>query len=275
MLNELELLELNTKGYIRIPNFLSKVEISIMMETMVLFRDNYYTQKNIRDRIAYLSDTSETRISNAFMVSTGNSPLPHISVDTNSILGDIIDDYQTIIKQLHPVLWESHDTRLMMNMQEYKEASKPIPWHFDGEYLDCNSEDTTGKITVVEGLIPRYIGVYTLYNENTHGTSIKSLHTGEEFSVESEAGDFFIFDNTAFLHSVPELKKDRAMFGFRNFDYVPYHYSQDYSIGTMVVNHECFHGYTKRVTTLQAQGMHEDFIVKWKDNYNKDLKAKF
>ena len=275
MLNEDELLEINTKGYLRIPNFLSKVEISVMLETMTLFRDNNYSQKNIRDRVAYLSDSSETRISNAFMVSTGDTQLPHISVATNTILGDIIDDYQHIIKQLSPVLSESHDTRLMMNMQEYKEASKPIPWHFDGEYLDCNTESTDGSIQVVEGLIPRYVGVYTLYNKNDLGTSVKSLHTGEEFQVESDAGDFFIFDNTVFLHSVPELKKDRAMFGFRNFDYIPYHYSQDYNIGSMVVSNECFNGFTRRVTTQQAEEMHEDFITKWKKQYNKELKAKF
>ena len=275
MLNELELSGLNTKGYIRIPNFLSKVEISIMLETMVLFRDNYYTQVNIRDRIAYLSDTSETRISNAFMVSTGDTPLPHISIGNDSILGDIIDDYQTIMRQLSPVMSDPRDTRLMLNMQEYKEASKPIPWHFDGEYLDCNTEDTDGTIQVVEGLIPRYVAVYTLYNENDFGTSVKNLHTGDEFSVESEAGDLFIFDNITHHHSVPELKKDRAMFGFRNFDYIPYHFSQDYSMGSTVVSNDCFNGYAHRITTNQAEEMHEEFIQKWKDNYNKDLKAKF
>ena len=274
MLNENEILELNTKGYIRIPNFLSKSEIEFMLEAMVFYRDKYHTQANIRNRIAYLSDTSETRISNAFMVSTGDSPLPHISV-YGSVLGNIIDDYQTIMRQLSPVFSDPRDTRLMMNMQEYKEASKPIPWHFDGEYLDCNSESTDGSIQVVEGLIPRYVAVYTLYNKNDFGTSVKNLHTGNEFSVESEAGDLFIFDNITHHHSVPELKKDRAMFGFRNFDHNPYHFSQDYSMGSTVVSNDCFNGYAHRITTKQAQEMHKDFIVKWKDNYNKDLKAKF
>ena len=48
MLNEDELLEINTKGYLRIPNFLSKLEIEFMLENMQLFRDNYQTQANIR-----------------------------------------------------------------------------------------------------------------------------------------------------------------------------------------------------------------------------------
>ena len=74
MLNEDELLEINAKGYLRIPNFLSKLEIEFMLENMQLFRDNYQTQANIRDRITYLSDSSPTRISNAFMVSTGDTP---------------------------------------------------------------------------------------------------------------------------------------------------------------------------------------------------------
>ena len=67
------------------------------------------------------------------------------------------------------------------------------------------------------------------------------------------------------------------MFGFRNFDYIPYHLQSRLfnqvlpwlaTTASMVM--------LNRITTLAGTGeMHKDFIVKWKDNYNKDLKAKF
>lgn len=273
MLNNKQLKQLTADGYVRITNFLDKDEIRVMLETMSEFKDTHYNEDNLRNRVAYLSDTSDTRVSNAFMVSTGTSPLPHISVEDDSTLGNIINDYQSILMQT--TVGESRNTRLMFNMQEYKEASKPIPWHFDGEYLDFNDGEDDGQIDLKKGLIPQFVGVYTLYNNNELATGVRDLVTGEEFQVESEAGDLFLFDNTRFLHSVPELDKDRAMFGFRNFDFNPYLYQQDYTLGSLPITNQCFKGFASKTTTENSELLQEDFIEDWKNLYSSDLKAKF
>jgi len=275
MLSNKELNEIKEKGFIRIPAFLSELEIEGMLSTITDYRLYHYNEKNIRDRVAYLSDSSETRISNAYMVSTGSSPLPHLIVENNSVLGDIIDDFQMILMQLSDSSGSTRNTRLMLNMQEYKQKSKIVPWHFDGEYLDFNEIDNDGQINLKKGLIPNFVGVYTLYNNNKYATKVRSLVTLEEFEIESEAGDLFLFDNTKFLHSVPELKEDRAMFGFRNFDYNPYLYSQDYTTDSFAVRNQCFKGYARKIKTEESVAIQEDFIEDWKENYKIGLKAKF
>ena len=277
MLSRDQIEEIHTEGFIRIENHLSVEEIDHMMYLMYDWRNNYYDDRNLKNRTAYLSDTSDTRISNAYMVSTGNSRLPHISVDHAEILGSLINDFQNMLMFMEPRgrFTDTGMTRLMLNMQEYKEASKPIGWHFDGEYLDFNTESTTGGVHVKEALVAKYVAVYTLYNDNEFGAAIKDIHTGEEHRIRSEAGDFFIFDNTRFLHSVPELEKPRAMFGFRNFDYNPLHYSQEYGPCSILTTNECFSGYVKRVTTGTAHAMLEEFIDQWSDNFTNELEAKF
>ena len=277
MLSKDQIEEIKAKGFIRIENHLSVEEILYMMLLMYEWRNDHYNDKNLKGRIAYLSDTSETRISNAYMVSTGMSRLPHISVEHRDVLGSLINDYQSLLMATEPRVrfGDTSDTRLMLNMQEYKSGSKPIAWHRDGEYLDFNSESTTGAISLREGLIAKYVAVYTLYNDNEFGAALKDIHTGEEHRIKSESGDFFIFDNTKFLHSVPELEKPRAMFGFRNFDYQPMYYSQDYHPEAVVSKDECFHGYVRRVTTGEANTMLEEFIDQWSENFTNELEAKF
>ncbi len=270
--------ELSTVGFIRIEDFLDKPDIEHMIGVVRDWKDEYYTEELIKGRISYLSDSSETRVSNAYMVSTGHSPLPHIDVE-DSVVKNLIDDYQFLLEQLSAnnksSSYAAIDTRLMLNMQEYMEKSKPIPWHFDGEYLDLNTEDTKGNVMVKEAVVARYVGVYTLYNENKFGTRVKNLRTGEVSDIESEPGDFFLFDNTSFLHMVPELDKPRSMFGFRNFDFNPVRLSQTYSKDSFVINNECFGGYSKSITTEEAEILLEEFNQKWFYNYSDKMEAKF
>lgn len=276
MLNKIQTQELKKNGFIRIPDYLTNEDILAMSSTISDMRTNHQTEYNVKNRMAYLSDHTETRVSNAFMISTGDSPLPHLGVDAHPTLKSIAQDYQFLLAQLNgDCVSNTQDTRLLFNLQQYYSGSKPVPYHFDGEYLDYNSLDNDGQIDLKQALVPNYLAVYTLFNENTLATKIKNLVTGEETSIESDAGDLLLLDNTAFLHSVPKLEKPRAMFGFRNFDYNPYFYSQTYSQEAIPTSNPCFSGYVTKVSTSEAQAKLEDFIEGWKENYTPELEAKF
>jgi hypothetical protein len=279
MLNVEQLKELKEKGLLRVENYLSLKECDEMHKLMYKWRDNFYDTDNLKKRVAYMSDSSDTRISNAFMVSSGKSTLPHISVSPATVIGDLLDDFQATISSLRVDYKDGsyvRDTRAMLNMQEYKEGSKPVPWHFDGEFLDFNTTGVGGSLEIKEAIVPKYVSVYTLYNENEYGTRVKDIYTGEETDILSNGGDLFIFDNTKFLHSVPELIKPRAMFGFRNFDYSPYLYSQSYSPDSYVSSNDCFNGFVKKVSSSTAHGMLRDFISDWDNKFDGEkIRAKF
>jgi hypothetical protein len=275
MLDKYQLGELKSKGYLRVPDYLDHNEISDMMNLMYCWRNDYYDDENLKRRVAYLSDSSSTRISNAYMVSNGNSPLPHIESEDET-LNSLIDDYQFILAQMSSKPdTNPSDTRLMLNMQEYKSKSKPVPWHFDGEYLDFNSDDVKDKLEVIQALVPQYVVVYTLYNDNKYGTKIKNIISKKEQLIKSKGGDMLIFDNTAFLHSVPELAKSRAMFGFRNFDYQPKLYSQQYDPDSTATINDCFSGYSKSISTLEAENILKDFNRDWELEFSNKMVAKF
>ena len=98
MLNNEQINSLKQNGYIRVENMLDKGEIKFMMGIMREFREDFYTEEHLKNRIAYLSDSSETRISNAFMVTTGETDLPAIRVDDYTGLASILNDYQTLLQ---------------------------------------------------------------------------------------------------------------------------------------------------------------------------------
>ena len=277
MLTNDQMNSLKEHGFLRVTNMLDQVEISYMMGIMSEFRDTYYNDEYLKNRIAYLSDSSKTRISNAFMVTTGDSPLPAINVVERPILASLLNDYQALMSALSGDrrMNGALDTRCMLNMQEYFSGSKPLPAHFDGEYLDCNTEATSDAILIKEAIIASYVAVFTLQNKNTHGAILTDIVTGERTQMESEAGDFIIFDNKKFLHEVPELDQPRAMFGFRNFDYEPTLFSSRYTPDSQATSNKCFTGYARPISTQEAEMRQEKFIVDWKENYTNDLEAKF
>jgi len=277
MLTNDQMKTLKAEGFIRVPNMLDSEEIAYMMSIMAEFRDTYYNDESLRSRVAYLSDSSETRISNAFMVTTGDSPLPAINVTERPILASLVNDYQTLMSAMSGdrTFRGAVDTRCMLNMQEYFSGSKPLPAHFDGEYLDMNTEGTDEAILIKEAIIASYVAVFTLHNKNTHGAILTDIVTGERTQMVSEAGDFIIFDNKKFLHEVPELEHPRAMFGFRNFDFEPTLFSNRYTPDSQPTTNKCFTGYARPISTQEATMRQEKFISDWEQNYTTDLEAKF
>ena len=278
MLTNDQMALLKEQGYIRIPNMLDKAEIKYMMKVMYTFREDYYTDEKLKSRVAYLSDSSETRVSNAFMVTTGETPLPSIKVAGMGVLASLLNDYQTLLQALSGDKRSrgAIDTRCMLNMQQYFAGSKPIPWHFDGEYLDLNDTyNTDDAIVINEMITAKYVAVYTLENDNEHGADLLDIVTGHKIRMWSEAGDFIMFDNTKFLHSVSQLYKPRAMFGFRNFDYEPYLYTNTYTPESLPTTNQCFTGYVRQISTHEAEMRMEAFIANWSHSYTSDLEAKF
>ena len=278
MLTNDQMALLKEQGYIRIPNMLDKAEIKYMMKVMYTFREDYYTDEKLKSRVAYLSDSSETRVSNAFMVTTGETPLPSIKVAGMGVLASLLNDYQTLLQALSgdKRSRSAIDTRCMLNMQQYFAGSKPIPWHFDGEYLDLNDTyNTDDAIVINEMITAKYVAVYTLENDNEHGADLLDIVTGHKIRMWSEAGDFIMFDNTKFLHSVSQLYKPRAMFGFRNFDYEPYLYTNTYTPESLPTTNQCFTGYVRQISTHEAEMRMEAFIANWSHSYTSDLEAKF
>ena len=278
MLTNDQMALLKEQGYIRVPNMLDKKERAYMMKIMHTFREDYYNDASLKSRVAYLSDSSDTRVSNAFMVTTGETPLPAINVAGMDVLSSLLNDYQTLLQALSGDLRSrgAIDTRCMLNMQQYFSGSKPIPWHFDGEYLDLNDTyNTDDAIVINEMITAKWVAVYTLENENFTGATLKDIVTGKQIEMESEAGDFIMFDNTKFLHSVRKLDFPRAMFGFRNFDYEPYLYTNTYTPESLPTTNQCFTGYVRQISTNEAEMRMEAFIASWSHGYTSDLEAKF
>jgi hypothetical protein len=255
-----ELDKLERNGFIVLPEYLTKSDREILSEDVVKFREEYHTDKNIRNRVSYPSDVTGSRVSNAYMVTTERQFLPSIrlSMFNAPLLTSIVEDFQMMLAQVNRVSSdEVLPTRCMLNMQTYEEKSKPVPTHFDGEYFETRGD----SCRLIRGLIPQYVAVYTLYNETSGGTTIHNIAKGIEEDIESTPGDMLILDNTRFLHSVKELDGRRGVVGLRNFDYNPFYYNQE---SGEKIFHECFAGLREQVTTVKARELHEDFIKQWK-----------
>jgi hypothetical protein len=255
-----ELDKLEKNGFIILSDYLALRERVDMTESVMQFRSEFHTEKNVRNRISYPSDATDSRVSNAYMVTTERQFLPSIrlSMFNQPQLTGIVEDFQMMLAQINGVdSDEVLPTRCMLNMQTYEDKSKPVPTHMDGEYFETRGD----SCRIVRGLIPQYVAVCTLYNESNGGTTIHDIEKGTEGDIESTPGDMLIFDNTRFLHSVKELNGKRGMIGLRNFDYNPFYYNQEFG---EKVFHECFSGLRERVTTARAKELHTDFIKQWK-----------
>jgi len=191
-------------------------------------KEEHYNGPNLENHSVYLSDKTETRESHAMMIARGRSDLPQVTVYGNHI-NDLLSFHDQVIGQLVgkevPV-----SSRSMLNFQEYQAGSKPVAEHFDGEYLKYEKVSGT-EFKLKEGLLPRYVMVFTIRNENVgeevEGTVLRNVETNEVINTQSRPGMVLIFDNIRFRHAVPELKKPRLMCGLRNFDFEPVYFTDE------------------------------------------------
>lgn len=259
MLLEKEILELEDKGFIELKDYLTEECINTMNKWFEMMKNS----TDLPEHVAYPSYNSDNRESNAYMVSTGTSFLPNksLSLFDFDYIPDLIEDFQMLVAQTSGGVFEDVcDTRCLINSQTYKGKSSSVPKHFDGEYL-VSGKEYTDKIEVVEALVPQYVAIYILDNggDTKSGTN---LHEGDKIiRLPSNPKSMFIFNNTRFLHSVDELDNKRSMFGLRNFDYNPWHYSQKGEELDKYTN-ACFSGYRRKISKLYSRELIENFLCR-------------
>ena len=261
--------EVNENGYSFVEGFLSQGEI----ETIQTLRDailHEYNTEKVKDRLFYLREESGNKQGDAVMVSLEpNKELPSMVLGRN-ILGKLLQNYNALVTSLTGVKVPK-SSRAMLNSQQYFEKSRFVEDHYDGEFFefthdhdDTHNED---RLLINKGLIPRYVIVFVLHNnnENGHGTYIRMHDSDERIHVNAFAGDMFIFDNSAVRHGVPSLEKDRSMIGFRNFDHMPYYFEAEPEGGNdWIEMPDTFNpGWVREICSLEAVELMKSFNEKW------------
>lgn len=217
--------DLQEQGFHQAILFENAEDLAALEAELKDMKEEHYNGPNLENHSVYLSDKTETRESHAMMIARGRSDLPQVQIYGNRILS-LLNFHDQVIGSIVgkevPV-----GSRSMLNFQEYQAGSKPVAEHFDGEYLKYEKESGT-SFKLKEGLLPRYVMVFTIRNENVgeevEGTVLRNVETNEIINTQSRPGMVLIFDNIRFRHAVPELKKPRLMCGLRNFDYEPVYF---------------------------------------------------
>tara|TARA_Y100001963_G_C6751248_1_gene434327 strand:+ start:468 stop:1355 length:888 start_codon:yes stop_codon:yes gene_type:complete len=277
--------DVSTQGWSKISNFLNEEEIEKCLKAAHLARTTYYTEKTLAKRISYLSDDTEARKSNAIMISKKeNKRLP--SVFYEDVFYPLVKSYNKILADLtHAEVAEN--SRTMINFQEYFAGSKPVRDHFDGEYLDYEIVGDY-KLLVKKAILPQFVSVAILHNENKgspNGIVLRNSAKSEVVEPELNKGDFIIFDNIHFRHSVPTLNKPRTIIGFRNFDHFPFHFIGERvfselglapitALGWRKFKDEQNPGYLKSISSQEAEKIMVEFNKNvWPSKW-KEVKAK-
>lgn len=230
--------DLKSKGYhqsvIIDPSHLPQLEVDLKK-----MKAELYNEENLSKHSVYLSDKTETRESHAMMICrAGTSPLPIVKHE-EGIIDKLLEFHDMTIGQLTGTYYPG-TARSMLNFQEYHAGSKPLARHYDGEYLKYNKVSPT-EFKLEEGLLPRYVMVFTIRNENVgeenEGTVLFEVATGNVIKAQSRPGQVLIFDNIRFRHEVPMLSKPRFMCGLRSFDYEPGFFVSDLDLDERIAAH--------------------------------------
>lgn len=271
-MKELDFTELSSavkrKGYIRIENFLSEEDIEKILGEIPKIND-YYTQNLVQERIFMKREESGNRQGDAVMVTDIDSELPHLKLKPE--VKTIIQCLQTYNSFIGVLTKQevSENTRSMLNIQQYYEKSLPVWSHFDGFFqkFEHGETDIYGEtpMKIIEGLLPRYVMVLVLENENDgYGTYVTPHNSDERIIIENRPGDLILFDNIHVRHGVPSLEKPRRMIGFRNFDHLPFLFSKDEFVGSEFMDDNENPGYIKEISSEES--------VKTQKVWNEDYK---
>lgn len=244
-------------------------EIEAVIKELFEFKKEHYTEANLSNHSAYLSDVQNGRTSCAFAISFPefeNKLLPHITVDK-----DRYPKLFTLAEEMYSLLdLNTHSTRVLFNIQEYYDNSAPVPKHYDGELMDFEIIDN--KLKINEAIRPESVALMTLINNTSGGTRI---HRGkDETVIAAKAGDLLIFNNADTMHSVDELIKNvetkegdliRLTFGWRSLsENCYYQIKQSKSLISSTDADELLQNWTKNV-----------WPQKWKDIQNSNKRAAF
>jgi hypothetical protein len=250
-----QILELRNLGYTIVPYMPDAAERTTFASEITAFNGQHYNQESLNNGTAYPSDSTDTRVSNAYLVSgEENGAIPSITLTEDMVnIDNLHQDWNTLLFQMAgPDCDLDTNTVSMINMQEYLGDSKEVPPHLDGLYLEM-SPTVDGVFSITEALIPEFVGVLVLSNEGTSGTVLTEIDSGEKLSPTVNVGDMIIFDNVRFTHEVPTLSQKRSMIGIRNWSFSPFLFTQDRGPSKIKTNvNDFFNGYIRRISSVDA-----------------------
>ena len=93
--------------------------------------------------------------------------------------------------------------RVLWNVGRYFEYCGAITPHYDGELFDHEVEPQV-RHTVRRGIRPREVAILTLRDETAHGGTRLHDAAGGVVAPPLQTGDLLRFDNTLYMHSVPD-----------------------------------------------------------------------
>ncbi len=218
--------DLKLNGFCVIYDILSELDTKKLTDDIIPNIDIGYSDYLVERKLYRKREETEGRVGGAVMVSLGEpDTAPFLKID--GLLGGLFSLYNDILGGFIGEV-VSGNSKSLFNYQYYKEGShysNSIPYHFDAEVFD--GEWGKDKIEIREGLIPRLVMVVVLENENGGKGLCLMNHAGEVFELNLAPGDTIIFDNTKFLHGVPnDLPNKRTIIGFRCFESKPLYFKK-------------------------------------------------
>ena len=234
MLTSQQLACMDDHGYCLLKNVYDHAQLQQMKLDCEALIDRYYTREELAKHSVYPSDSSDSRVSHALMISEGESPFPKVEHREFSSIDGFLRDHNSLLTELTRSQVDP-GARCMLNYQNYYSGSKPVGEHFDGEYLRAAKAEDGIEFTLIEGILPRYVALLVVANDND-GKGIELVDNAKDEITRPQlhAGDLVIFDNIRLRHRVPRLDFPRTSIGVRNFDHKPLHFAlteQDFLAG--------------------------------------------
>lgn len=258
------------QGYVRIEKLYSPEQLEALQSQSEAMIEDYYNLDQLHAHAVYPSDSTETRVSHALMLSEGPSDLPKVDHTKFPAIDQFLKDHNQLLAAITKTS-VSPSARCMLNYQNYYSGSKPVGEHFDGEYLRTQRAGDGVEFKLLEGILPRYVAVLVVANENDgKGIELVDNGNGEVVAPQLYAGDLVIFDNIALRHRVPTLENPRTTIGVRSFDHLPMHFAanEEYFLGE---NYQQIpEGWVSKAVDCNAR-MHQYMKEEWplvKDEYS-------
>ena len=216
---------LANQGYCLLQNHFSAPQLQALKNEAEQLIESHYSRENLAAHSVYPSDSTDTRVSHAMMISEGPSPFPKVAHQHCPTVNKLLQDHNALLQQISgsPV---APGARCMLNYQNYFSGSKPVGEHFDGEYMRAQKAEDGIEFKLLEGILPRYVAVLVLSNENQgKGTELVDNALNVVHRPRMDPGDLLLFDNIRLRHRVPTMEKPRITIGLRNFDHQAVHFA--------------------------------------------------
>lgn len=226
MLNPAQKETLTRFGYVKFDGYYGQEQLDNLKVEFEDLIASQYNEENLLAHAVYPSDKSDARVSHAMMISEGASAFPRIQHEVFPQISAFLKDQNSLLAAMTDTPVDT-GARSMLNYQRYFSGSKPVGEHFDGEYLKAAKEADGVEFSLLEGILPRFVGVLVVENENDgKGVQLLDKTHNHLYSPELNPGDLVFFDNIDLRHRVPRMEKPRVSIGLRNFDHIPLHFAR-------------------------------------------------